>query len=97
MSLLSNYRVRHKDCHGEVVRRTCQKCGKHWTILEHWSTLDYYSEKANKMKDKVKAKPDRKLTGNPVTDALPNWPRWARLTSTGILFALIGGIIYYVI
>ena len=86
-----NFRVRHKNCGGEVVKRTCQKCSKHWSIIQHFSTLDYYSEKI----DSLKAK--KGTTGNPVTDALPNWPRWARLTSTATVFGIIGCIVYYFI
>ena len=94
MSLLKNYRVKHKGCNGEIVKRTCQRCQKHWGLLEHWSTTEYYSEKANSLKDR-KFK-ERKLTGNPVTDALPYWPRWARITSTlGVIFILVA-VIYYV-
>ena len=94
MSLLNKYRVRHKGCNGEVVRRTCQKCQKHWGLFEHWTTLDYFSEKANKVKESKFR--ERKLTGNPVTDALPYWPRWARITSTLGILLIIVGVIYYV-
>ena len=42
-------------------------------------------------------KTSRKLTGNPVTDALPAWPRWARITSTLGIVLVIAGVIYYVV
>lgn len=94
MPLLSNYRVRHKGCNGEISKRTCQKCGMKWGIMAHLTTLDYYSEKADRLRDR-KFK-ERKLTGNPVTDALPYWPRWARLLSTAGVILIIAGVILYV-
>ena len=100
MSVFSNYRVRHKQCHGEIIKRTCSNCGRHWGLWEHWTTFDYYSQKTKKLKEKGKGDPEktsRKLTGNPVTDALPAWPRWARITSTLGIVLVIAGVIYYVV
>ena len=96
MPLLSAYRVRHKECHGEIIKRTCLRCKKHWSLLEHWTTMDYYSQKANNLKEKRKGISSKPLTGNPVTDALPAWPRWARITSTAGILLIITGVILYV-
>ena len=57
--------------------------------------MDYFSRKAEGLRSKGTS--NKPLTGNPVTDALPAWPRWARISSTVGVFAIIGGIIYYVI
>ena len=91
--VLSNYRVYHKVCSGEIISRTCAKCGQHWSLLQHWTTMDYYSSKAESLRRKGTS--NKPLTGNPVTDALPAWPRWARITSTlGILLIMVGVIFY---
>lgn len=95
MSIWNKYRVRHKVCGGEIVSRTCSKCKQHWSLLEHWTTMDYYSVKAEALRQKGKS--DKPLTGNPVTDALPAWPRWARISSTVGLFTIIGVLILYAI
>lgn len=95
MSVLSAYRVRHKGCHGDIVKRTCIRCKKHWSLLEHWTTMDYYSQKAEGLRKKGTS--DKPLTGNPITDALPAWPRWARITSTLGIVLVIAGVIYYVV
>ena len=95
MSVLSKYRVYHKVCSGEIISRTCAKCGQHWSLLQHWTTMDYYSRKAESLRQKGKGTSNKPLTGNPVTDALPAWPRWARITSTlGILLIMVGVIFY---
>ena len=94
MSLLSNWRILHKGCDGQVIKRTCSKCKRHWAYLESWVTLDWYHQKIRK--SPTSSQSPRKLTGNPITDALPNWPRWARITSTLGITLIIVGIILYV-
>lgn len=92
MSLLSNYRILHKGCDGQITKRICSKCKMEWGLLESWITFDWYHQKLGK---KVTSETPRKLTGNIVVDTLPNWPRWARLSSTvGVTLLLVGLVIY---
>ena len=94
MSLLSNYRILHKGCDGQIRKRTCSKCKTEWGLWEYWITSDWYHQKIRK--SPTSSQSPRKLTGNPITDALPNWPRWARITSTLGITLIIVGIILYV-
>ena len=57
--------------------------------------MDYYSRKAEGLRSKGTS--NKPLTGNPVTDALPAWPRWARITSTLGIVLIIAMVIYYVV
>jgi len=92
--MLGHY-VKHRNCHGIVRKRTCSKCGQHWGFMDSLTSPDYYAEKMpSKSPLKSDMKPQRKLTGNPVTDALPNWPRWARISSTLIIVGGVGLVIW---
>ena len=95
MSLLSNYRILHKGCDGQITKRICSKCKTEWKLFESWVTFDWYHQKLGKVKEKKVS--TRKLTGNIIADTLPNWPRWARLSTTGIICFLIGALIYFAI
>lgn len=94
MSLLSNYRILHKGCDGQITKRICSKCKIKWGLLESWITFDWYHQKLGSTKPDKKVT-TRKLTGNIVADKLPYWPRWARISSTvGITLLLVGLVIY---
>ena len=102
MPLFSNLVIRHKGCRGLVTQdpthklyKTCERCSRSWNLWSALFTTEFYSLKHERKQAKYRRKKERKLTGNPIADALPYWPRWARITSTASLLIGIGVVIYY--
>ncbi len=92
----------HAHCGGVVKGRKCLRCGKKWNIISFWvdpsgirpqimNREEYEKKSGAKVtvkKGATYAKWADKLPGvSTVASRLPNWPRWARLLTAGLLVA----------
>jgi len=99
----------HTHCGGIISSRKCTKCGKKWNIIsflltpteirpQAMSKEEYLKKTSKTLKKTSYMKWADKLPGvSWVPQHLPNWPRWARILSSIIVFSGIGYGLYRLI
>lgn len=93
----------HKKCGGEIsiFRCKCKKCGHKWplrTLFLYPLPKDISRFIIPTKQPATYAKWGNRIPGVPViASMLPNWPRWARILSTTILFLLLALLIVYLV
>jgi hypothetical protein len=94
----------HKYCGGKIswvpplpVPPRCNDCGK------IWNPLVVYGPRPKDMEYRLEREPatyarwaDKLPGAGSIASHLPNWPRWARITSFALLVGVLSVIIYLV-
>ena len=95
-------RYYHAKCGGEmessIWKRKCKKCGKKFNIVSFLLTpKDIRPEwVADPPKRTSYAKWGDKVGAGGIAGRLPDWPRWARILSTGIVLGLIAMVFWLI-
>ena len=94
----------HSGCGGEIDtrRRKCLLCGKKWTLISFWLTageIRPYKVEAGAVKRTTSyARWADRIPFVPVVAGhLPNWPRWARILSTVVVYGSIITLILWLV
>ena len=99
----------HTKCDGniDIKTRTCTKCKKHWnwftwitTATEIRPIAEVPTQKVGdrtlRIKRKQYASWGDKIPGvSIIAGRLPNWPRWARLLTTGTFVGIIVFLLWW--
>lgn len=95
----------HKKDGGKISLwgRRCEKCGERWSIMA-WFQYPPPSDMTKFIVERKEKKPTdyskwaNKLPGvGVVAGLLPNWPRWARITSVCIFVLVIVCLFLFII
>ncbi len=94
----------HKHCGGKIsiLERKCSECGKRWSTSA-WFVYPPPRDMTPYIREVKEYKPttyskwaDRIPLMNIIPRALPNWPRWARISVLVALLAVIVLITVYI-